>query len=80
MVVAATAPTQTHAELWQNLLMETGIVATVHPGDVLMPTYIGISPKPCRVMVSEKDLEAAREVLAVVSDGPAGIDPDQPHE
>ena len=78
--VAATAPNQTQAELWQNLLMEAGISATVHPGDVFLPTYIGISPKPCRVMVSEQDLEAAREVLAVVSDGPIGIDPDLPDQ
>ena len=67
---AATAPNQTQAELWQNLLMEAGIGATVHPGDTFLPTYIGISHKPCRVMVSEDDLDAAREVLAVVSDDP----------
>ena len=67
---AATAPNQTQAELWQNLLMEAGIGATVHPGDTFLPTYIGISHKPCRVMVSEDDLEAAREVLAVVSEDP----------
>ena len=67
---AATAPNQTQAELWQNLLMEAGIGATVHPGDTFLPTYIGISHKPCRVMVAEDDLEAAREVLAVVSNDP----------
>ena len=80
MAAAATAPTQTQAEVWQNMLMEAGIVATVHPGDTLMPSYLGLSPKPCRVMVSEEDLEAAREVLEVVSDGPAGIDPGEAHQ
>ena len=80
LVVAATAPNQTQAELWQNLLMEAGIGATVHQGDLFLPTYIGISHKPCRVMVSEESLEAAREVLAVVSDAPRPIDPDLPDQ
>ena len=80
LVVAATAPNQTQAELWQNLLMEEGIGATVHQGDLFLPTYIGISHKPCRVMVSEENLEAAREVLAVVSDTPPPIDPDLPDQ
>ncbi len=68
MEVAATAPTQTQAEIWQNMLMDAGIVATVHPGDTLMPSYLGLSPKPCRVMVAEEDLESAREVLESASD------------
>ena len=80
LVVAATAPNQTQAELWQNLLIEAGIRATVHPGDTFLPTYLGISHKPCRVMVSEESLEAAREVLAVVSDTPPPIDPDLPDQ
>ena len=45
-----------------------------------MPTYLGISHKPCRVMVSEENLEAARDVLAVVSDTPPPIDPDLPDQ
>ena len=77
MVAAATAPTQTQAEVWQNMLMEAGIVATVHPGDALMPSYLGLSPKPCRVMVSEDDLEPAREVLSATFDG---IDHDLPDQ
>ena len=77
---AVTAPTQTQAEVWQNLLMEAGIGATVHPGDTFLPTYLGISHKPCRVMVAEEDLEAAREVLAVILDRPPPIDPDQLYE
>ena len=80
LVAAATAPDQIQAELWQNLLMEAGIRATVHPGDALMPTYLRVSPRPCRVMVAEEDLESAREVLKVVSGGPAPIDPDPPSQ
>lgn len=80
MVAAATAPTQTQAELWQNILMDAGIVATVHPGDTLMPSYLGLSPKPCRVMVSEEDLESAREVLARASGDHSPIDPDLPEQ
>ena len=75
--VAATAPSQTQAELWQNMLMEAGIVATVHPGDALMPSYLGLSPNPCRVMVSEDDLEPAREVLSAAL---GGVDPDLPDQ
>ena len=80
LVVAATAPTQTQAEIWQNMLKEAGIVATVHPGDALMPSYLGLSPNPCRVMVSGDDLESAQEVLAAASDAPPGIDPDLPEQ
>ena len=78
LVVAATAPTQTQAELWQNMLKEAGIVATVHPGDALMPSYLGLSPNPCRVMVPEEDLESAREVLASASGDTPPVDPDRP--
>ncbi len=77
---AATAPTQTQAEVWQNMLMDAGIAATVHPGDTLMPSYLGLSTKPCRVMVSEEDLESAQEVLASVSADHPRIDPDLPDQ
>ena len=80
MEVAATAPTQTQAEVWQNMLMDAGIVATVHPGDTLMPSYLGLSPKPCRVMVAEEDLEPAREVLERASGDHPPIDPDLPDQ
>ena len=77
---AATAPDQVQAEIWQNMLMEAGIAATIHPGDTFLPTYLGPSQSPCRVMVAEDDLESAREVLAVMSDGPHPIDPDLPDQ
>ena len=79
-VAAATAPTQTQAEVWQNMLMDAGIAATVHPGDTLMPSYLGLSPKPCRVMVSEEDLQSAQDVLASVSVDHPQIDPDLPEQ
>ena len=82
MVAAATAPNQMVAELWQNLLIEAGIRATVHPGDtfIYMQIQFGARPTPCRVMVAEENLEAAREVLAVMSDSPTEIDPDLPDQ
>ena len=75
---AVTAPTQTQAEIWRDMLIESGMRAAVHPGDT--STFLGLSPKPCRVMVAEEDLESAREVLASASDRPATIDPDLPEQ
>ena len=78
LVAAATAPNQIQAEIWRDMLIESGMRAAVHPGDT--STFLGLSPKPCRIMVAEEDLESAKEALASASDTPATIDPDPPEQ
>ena len=49
------------------MLISSGMRAAVHPRDI--STFMGLSPRPCRVMVAEEDVDSAREALADVSDG-----------
>jgi len=59
----ATAPDQITAELWVDILRNTGIAAMVRPSDA--SSLLGIAAFGCRVQVAEEDLERARDVLGV---------------
>jgi hypothetical protein len=56
-----TAPDQLTAELWRGLLASDGIPSTLAPGDVA--SYLGVSLIPCRLLVPEELLLAARSAL-----------------
>ncbi|MFP3974766.1 MAG: putative signal transducing protein [Dehalococcoidia bacterium] len=60
--VAATAPNQLVAEMWCEMLKDDGITATIKPGDSV--SFLGVSFSPCRIMVSENELQAAKDLLA----------------
>ena len=59
----ATAPDQITAELWVDILRNSGIAAMVRPSDA--SSFLGVAAFGCRVQVAEEDLEQAREVLGV---------------
>lgn len=59
-VYLTTAPDQTTAEMWLDLLRQEGISAMVRP-DTL--PFLGVAPYPCRLMVEEHQVERAREIL-----------------
>ena len=61
LIYLATAPDQTTAEIWVAKLQEAGIPAMVRPGDIV--SFMGVSPRPCRVLVDEARLEEAQAVL-----------------
>ena len=63
---AATAPNQLTAEIWCDLLQEQGIPAVIEPRDAV--SFLGISSRPCRVMVPEDRVEEARAMLADLSE------------
>ena len=63
-VCAATAPDQLVAEMWRELLVGEGIAAAVRSGDTA--SYLGVSAYPCRVLVRERDLDRAKDVLATI--------------
>jgi len=58
----ATAPDQAIAEMWTEILRDAGLDGAVSPEDAV--TFLGMSPRPCRVLVPESQLAAARDVLA----------------
>jgi len=60
-VVLATAPDQMIAETWVEMLADEGIEVRLDPGDVT--SFLGISSRPCRVLVGEADAERARAIL-----------------
>ena len=60
-VILTTAPDQTIAETWMEMLSDEGIEARLDPGDV--SSFLGISSRPCRVLVGEADAERARAIL-----------------
>jgi hypothetical protein len=60
-VVVRTAPDQMTAEIWRGLLEDEGIPATLAPGDAV--AFLGVSPRPCRLMVPDGVLEAAERAL-----------------
>ena len=76
--VAAIAPDQLTAEMWRELLVNSGIPARVGPGDVA--SYLGVSSYPCRVMVEEEHLAEAVTALSEYLDegGPAPPDEGDP--
>ena len=56
------APDQLTAEMWCELLDREGIPAMVNPGDTT--SFLGVSPLPCRLMVTAKYKEKACQILA----------------
>ena len=60
-VVFATAPDQLMAEMWRGLLAAEGIAALIRPGDAV--SFLGVSSYPCRLMVRERDVQRASEIL-----------------
>ncbi|MBI2938819.1 MAG: hypothetical protein HYY04_00140 [Chloroflexi bacterium] len=61
-VYLTTAPNQVIGELWIGLLAAGGIDAMIEPGDAA--SFLGVSPRPCRILVVEDQLPRARAVLA----------------
>lgn len=61
LVPVATAPDQLTAEMWQELLTSEGIPATIDMENAI--SFLGISSRPCRVLVAEEQVEQARAVL-----------------
>ena len=62
-VYLTTAPDQLVAEMWRELLLEEGVPTTIRAGDT--SSFLGVSSYPCRLLVREKHLDQAREVLKV---------------
>jgi hypothetical protein len=60
-VVAATAPDQLTAEMWQQELIYAQIPAMVEPEET--SSRRGVPPPPCKVLVPEPLLEQAKEVI-----------------
>lgn len=60
-VYLTTAPDQLVAEMWARLLQENGVACIVRPGDTT--SFLGVSANPCRLMVRERDLARARDLL-----------------
>jgi acyl-CoA synthetase (NDP forming) len=61
-VVLTTAPEQTTAEMWKDILNQNGVPAMINPRDAV--SFLGVSAFPCRIMVPPGDLERAQEILA----------------
>ena len=62
LAVLVTAPDQLTAEMWRDVLLEEGIPAIVNPQDTL--SFMGLSGRPCRLMVPDGRLEEAQAILA----------------
>ena len=60
-VLAATAPDQLMAEMWGGLLANGGIPFRLSPGDT--SAFLGLSLRPCGILVQEDILEEARLIL-----------------
>jgi hypothetical protein len=58
----ATAPNQTIAQMWVDILREEGLRAQIRASDATV-SFLGVNALECRVQVVEEDLEKAREVL-----------------
>ncbi len=61
-----TAPDQTIAATWRDLLNQEGVSAVIRASDV--SSFLGVSLTPCRIMVPEEEMERAKDVLAVFLD------------
>ncbi|MEE9198988.1 MAG: DUF2007 domain-containing protein [Dehalococcoidia bacterium] len=68
-----TAPNQLTAEMWRGLLVNNGIHAMLRPQD--SSSFLGVSWRPCGLLVFEDRLEEARAILE--GEGAKGED-DQP--
>ena len=60
-VYLTTAPDQTIAEMWSQLLGSEGITALLRGGDT--SSFMGVSNFPCRLLVQDDEVENAKEIL-----------------
>ena len=60
-VLATTAADQLMAEMWGGLLANRGIPFRLSPGDT--SAFLGLSLRPCGILVQEDMVEEARLVL-----------------
>ena len=60
-VTFATAPDQITAEMWTDLVRQTGVDCALQPGDMI--GFIGVSAAPVRLIAREHDAERARQAL-----------------
>jgi hypothetical protein len=61
-ILLTTAPDQLTAEIWKDILIQSGIPAMVNPADTI--SFLGVSTFPCRIMVASGYRQKAREILA----------------
>ena len=61
LVFLVTAPDQLTAEMWKGLLSNNDIPAFLQPQDT--SSFLGVSTRPCRLLVSEDRLKEALDVL-----------------
>ncbi len=61
LVPLATAPDQLVAEMWQEMLAQEGIQGVISPSDAV--SFLGVTSIPCRVLVPEDQVEAARAII-----------------
>ena len=64
-VILVTAPDQLTAELWRELLQESGIPAMLQAGDAV--SFLGVSAFPCRLLVPEDRYTEAQGLLDELS-------------
>ncbi len=69
--VAATAPNQLIAEMWCEMLRDEGVEAAIKPGDSV--SFLGVSFSPCRIMVSEDELQGAQDLLSAYTEQGEGM-------
>ena len=60
-VVLATAPDQLTAEMWLELITQSGVQCHIRPGDTT--GFLGISAHPVRIVTREEDVDRARRLL-----------------
>jgi hypothetical protein len=60
-VLLVAAPDQLTAEIWTDILVQEGVPAVVNPEDAV--SFMGVSTRPCRIMVLEESLKQAQEIL-----------------
>ena len=60
-VYLTTAPDQTITESWAELFVSEGIEVRLNPADTY--SYLGVSARPCRLLVRERALARARALL-----------------
>jgi hypothetical protein len=65
--VVGTADDQLTAELWRGLLEAQSIPSMLAPADAV--SFLGVSAVPCRVLVPEQSIDAARRALEGQLDG-----------
>ena len=60
-IYLTTAPDQITAEMWVELLRREDIEAQLSPEDAA--SFLGLSPRPCRLLVPSAQFPQARELL-----------------